>query len=220
MIVIGIVISGNEGLHRLNSSVNITCSSDLDVQNIQWLNLTNSRAEIGRIDEQSLTLTIRNVTSELNTAMYICEARVRLATGLTTIMQTITFNVESKSSKSQDHNYVFFCLLDELALRLPELVRTTSVTPSSITVQWTVMGPFNAERPEEFVVMYGLSSEALIYSTSVILASSGRQTYSTTLPSLQPGTLYYYRVEARNQFATRRSDVMMDTTDDTSEYCP
>ena len=80
------------------------------------------------------------------------------------------------------------------------------------------MGPYNAERPEEFVVMYGLSSEALTNSTSVIPAYSGRQTYSTTLTSLQPGTLYYYRIMARNEFATHYTDVMVFITNDASEY--
>ena len=108
--------------------------------------------------------------------------------------------------------------LDKLAPRLPELVILASITSSSVTIQWTVMGPYNAERPEEFVVMYGLSSGALTNSTSVIPANSGRQTYSTTLTSLQPGTLYYYRIITRNEFATYYTDVMTFITSDASEY--
>ena len=140
---------------------------------------------------------------------------VELATGLTHIMETITFRIESKSSMSHILIYLFF-KDKELSPRFPELMRTAFITSSSVTIQWTVMGPYNAERPEEFVVLYGLSSGALTNSTSVIPANSGRQTYSTTLTSLQPGTLYYYRVEARNQFSIRISDVITFTTDETS----
>ena len=80
------------------------------------------------------------------------------------------------------------------------------------------MGPYNAERPEEFVVMYGLSSRALTNSTSTNLAVSEMQTYSTTLTSLQPATLYYYSIVTRNEFAVHYTDVMTFTTNDASEY--
>ena len=80
------------------------------------------------------------------------------------------------------------------------------------------MGPYNAERPEEFVVMYGLSSEALTNSTSVIPANSGIQIYSSALTSLQPATFYYYKIVTRNEFATHYTNVMVFVTSDASEY--
>ena len=58
-IIIGIVISGNEQPHALNSSVDITCSSDLDVQSIRWLDLTNGGQELfSNIGQQQLVLPI------------------------------------------------------------------------------------------------------------------------------------------------------------------
>ena len=79
------------------------------------------------------------------------------------------------------------------------------------------MGDFVPQHPEEFVVMYGLSSGDLSMSTSVINANSDSQTYSTSLNLLQAGTLYYYRVVAKNQFVTRSSDIMSFVTDEASE---
>ena len=95
-LIIGITISGNEGLHSLSSSVNIMCSSDLDVQYIRWLNLSDGRELRRNNNQQSLTLSVQSVTPELDGTMYTCEVRVRLATGLATIMQTITIFVDSK----------------------------------------------------------------------------------------------------------------------------
>ena len=111
---------------------------------------------------------------------------------------------------------MLLCLhcVDGLVPRLPKSVRNISITSSGVTIQWTVVGPFKADRPEEFVVMYGLSSGELSMSTSVITANSDSQIYSTQLNSLEAGTLYYYVILARNQFATRLTDVMSFTTDD------
>ena len=93
-----------------------------------------------------------------------------------------------------------------------------SMTSSSVTIQWTVIGPYNAERPEEFVVMYGLSSGALTNSTSTNLAVSEMLTFSTKLTSLQPATFYYYRIVTRNEFSIHYTDVRKFTTNDASEY--
>ena len=93
-----------------------------------------------------------------------------------------------------------------------------SITSSSVTIQWTVLGPYNADRPEVFGVIYGLSSGALTNSTSAIPADSGIQTYSSALTSLQPGTVYYYRILTRNEHAIRNTDVMVFITNDTSKY--
>ena len=80
------------------------------------------------------------------------------------------------------------------------------------------MGDFIADRPEDFVVMYGRSSGELSMSTSVITANSDTQTYSTQLNSLEPGTMYDYRVSATNALpATRLSEVASFVTDDISK---
>ena len=91
---------------------------------------------------------------------------------------------------------------------------STAITTSSVTIQWTVTGPFNPERPEEFVVMYGLSSGDLSMSSSVITANSDSQTYSTQLNSLEVGTEYFFRVSSSNGFEAILSDVESVTTND------
>ena len=80
--------------------MNITCSSDLDVQYIRWLNLSNGGEELYRNDaQQSLTFPIQSVGQELNNTRYICEVRVELATKFTNISQNITFKIDGKCLK-------------------------------------------------------------------------------------------------------------------------
>ena len=105
--------------------------------------------------------------------------------------------------------------LDTLAPRIPESVQIRYITPISATVQFTLTDPFDATRPEGFVVMYGLISGQLNSNSSVITATSSSQTYSITLTSLQIGTQYFYRVVTTNQFATQITDEMSLLTNDT-----
>ena len=102
-------------------------------------------------------------------------------------------------------------------IRIPESVEISSITPTSATVQFTLTDPFDVTRPEGFVVMYGLISGQLNSNSSVITATSSSQTYSITLSSLQTGTQYFYRVIATNQFATRMTDEMAFSTEETSK---
>ena len=92
--VIGIVISGNEEMHQITSSVAITCSCDLSVQSIRWLNNSDNEQElISNSGQQQLLLSIESVTLNLNNTMYTCEMQVMLATGVETIQEMITFEV-------------------------------------------------------------------------------------------------------------------------------
>ena len=96
--IIGIVISGNERIHQISSSVAITCSSDLAVQTIRWLNNSNNGQElISNSGQQQLLLPIESVTLNLDNTMYTCEVQVILATGVETIQENITFQVASKT---------------------------------------------------------------------------------------------------------------------------
>ena len=96
--IIGIVISGNEGIHQLNSSVNIICSSDLAVQTIRLLNNSDNRQElISNSGQQQLLLPIESVTLNLDNTMYTCEVQVMLATGVETIQEMTTLRVSSKT---------------------------------------------------------------------------------------------------------------------------
>ena len=78
--------------------------------------------------------------------------------------------------------------------------------------------PFNVTRPETFVVLYGRTQNGLTRtSTSLVMATASRQTYSIQLNSLDIGTQYYFQVQSRNRFETVVSNVMNFTTNDTSE---
>ena len=81
-------------MHHISSSVNITCSSDLAVQTIRWLN--NGQLLISNSGQQQLLLPIERVTFNHNNTMYTCEVQVMLATGIETIQEMITFRVDSK----------------------------------------------------------------------------------------------------------------------------
>ena len=91
-----ILITGNDMNHDVNSSVDITCSSDLDVLFIRWL--TNRELLSSNVGQQQLVLSIQEVTLQLNNNMYTCEVFVRLATGhgADAITKTITFRVTSR----------------------------------------------------------------------------------------------------------------------------
>ena len=104
---------------------------------------------------------------------------------------------------------------DAFAPNIPESVEISSITPTSATVQFILTDPFDVNRPEEFVVMYGLISGQLNSSSSVITATSSSQIYSITLTSLQIGTQYFYSVASTNQFATRMTEEMTFFTNDT-----
>ena len=78
--------------------------------------------------------------------------------------------------------------------------------------------PFNATRPETFVVLYGTRQNGLARtSTSMVIANTTSQTYSIQLNSLDIGTQYYFQVQSRNKFGSVVSNVMDFTTNYTSE---
>ena len=84
-------------MHQINSSVNITCSSDLDVQTIRWLNNSDNGQELfNNSGQQQLLLPIESVTLYLDNTMYTCEVQVMLATEVETIQENVTIRVNSK----------------------------------------------------------------------------------------------------------------------------
>jgi hypothetical protein len=92
---LALVITGNEQPHQIQSSANISCSSDLEVQTIRWLNSSdNGRELFSATRQQQLFLPIEGITSSLANTMYTCEVRVTVVTH--PIRQTITFRVNSK----------------------------------------------------------------------------------------------------------------------------
>ena len=97
-------------------------------------------------------------------------------------------------------------------------VLVTSITSSSATIQWMLTDPYIPSLPETFTVLYGNSSGQLNFNTPEITANSNSQTYSTQLSSLQPGTVYFYRIQAINRFGSNSTGVMSFTTSDRSEY--
>ena len=90
-----ILVSGGEGPLQIESTVNYTCSSDLNVVSIQWSN--NGTVLYNNSGQQELVLPIVEVTHSLHNAMYTCEVEVELTTGVTKHLQaTITVQVLGK----------------------------------------------------------------------------------------------------------------------------
>ena len=89
------IITGNERPHQILSSVNISCSSDLAVQTIRWLNNSdNGRELFSSSEQQQLLLPIERVTSSLANTMYTCEVQVLLTNGVGVVRRNITLHVE------------------------------------------------------------------------------------------------------------------------------
>jgi hypothetical protein len=92
---LGLLIIDNEQPHQVQSSANFSCSSDLEVQTIQWLNNSdNGRELFSATRQQQLFLPIEGITSSLANTMYTCEVRVTVAR--LPIRQTITIRVIGK----------------------------------------------------------------------------------------------------------------------------
>ena len=94
LIILEIEISGNQNTYQLGSSYRITCSSDLTVQSIRWLN-TSDNGEIltSNTGEQQLVLELADITAA-NT-MYTCEVTLTLQT--TPVVETIHLVIGSKN---------------------------------------------------------------------------------------------------------------------------
>ena len=83
-------------MHQINSSVAITCSSDLAVQTIRWLNNSDNGQElISNSGQQQLLLPIESATLNLNNTIYTCEVQVMLANRVQTVRDITTFQVNS-----------------------------------------------------------------------------------------------------------------------------
>ena len=96
--------------------------------------------------------------------------------------------------------------------QLPTSINDVSTTSSSATIQWMLTDP-NPSPPGTVIVYYGITSGQLIMRTPGVTANSTSQTYSTQLNSLQPGTVYFYRIESRNTFGTVSTQVESFLTD-------
>ena len=114
---------------------------------------------------------------------------------------------------------IYYTIADAHFPRYPESVIVTSTKPTGVTIQWMLIEPFNATRPETFVVLYGRTQNGLNRtSASMVNATATSQTYSIQLNLLDVGTHYYFQVQSRNRFGSVVSNVMDFTTDDTSEF--
>ena len=82
------LVIGNEGPHQSSSSINITCSSNLSVETIRWLNTSDGEQELFKNSgQQQLILSIEEVTLSLHNTMYTCEVKILLAEGLSTFLR-------------------------------------------------------------------------------------------------------------------------------------
>ena len=93
--IIEIEISGNQSTYQLGSSHRITCSSNLTVQSIQWMN-TSDNGEIltSNTGEQQLVLELDNITAAINNTNYTCEVTLTLQT--TPVVETIHLLISGK----------------------------------------------------------------------------------------------------------------------------
>ena len=115
------------------------------------------------------------------------------------------------------------CILwipDDPAPRFPTSIRSISITSSSATIQWMLTDPYIPSLPETFTVLYGNSSGQLNFTIPEKTANPTSQTYSTQLNSLQPGTVYFYKIEARNEFTIIFTDMMSFSTVDNGYSSP
>ena len=96
ILCIEIKISGNQSTYQLGSSHRITCSSDLTVQSIQWLN-TSDNGEIltNNTGEQQLVLELDDITATINNTNYTCEVAITLQT--ISEMETIHLVISGKN---------------------------------------------------------------------------------------------------------------------------
>ena len=96
----------------------------------------------------------------------------------------------------------------------------TSITSSTVTIEWMLTDPYNPSRQETFRIIYGDDPNNLDMSTPVVTAIPTSQTYSTQLNSLQPATVYFYRLEAMNMFEAISTDLMFFlTSTESSKLC-
>ena len=118
----GVKIIGNDMPHQIASPVNLTCSSDLAVQTIRWLNNSDNGTELfNNSGQQQLLLPIERVTSSLASTMYTCEMQVMLATGVEVVREMIVFEVNGKL-KTVDMCIQFTDLLVQMNLPLDLLI--------------------------------------------------------------------------------------------------
>jgi hypothetical protein len=91
---VDVVITGDNSYLQIKSSVNISCSSDLEVQTIRWLNNSDNGRELFRATrQQQLFLPIEMVTRLLTNTTYTCEIHVMLATVVSVVQMNVTLQV-------------------------------------------------------------------------------------------------------------------------------
>ena len=100
---------------------------------------------------------------------------------------------------------------------MPDSVREAAITSSSVAIAWELNDIFVLSTPEMFTILYGRDIANLsIHSDEEVATES--QTYSIVLNSLEPGTVYFYRIESRNGFETRLTpDTYSFRTNDSSK---
>ena len=107
------MVSGGEGQLQVKSSVNYTCSSDLSVLSIQWLNNSdNGTVLYNNSGQQELVLPIAEVTRSLHNTTLTCKLEVLLATGDIKLLQaTIIVQVLGKNQETKKpmNSCTFIC---------------------------------------------------------------------------------------------------------------
>ena len=90
---------------------------------------------------------------------------------------------------------------DTVPSRLPSSSLVNETTSFSAVIEWGLSDVFVPSTPEIFTVIYGRCGTDLDVRSHSMNATE-KQTYSTQLNLLDPGTTYFYRIESRNGFET------------------
>ena len=106
---------------------------------------------------------------------------------------------------------MYLCYAGALAARIPRVLRL-STTASSATIHWMV--PADPHKSEYYAVLYGTVNNSSRLDSKTPATSA----YSAQLTSLQLGTVYYYRIESRNEYETVFTTVMEFKTNDSSMF--
>ena len=109
----GVQLSGFSPPYSIGDSVSITCSTDLKVERIVWLNADGQEVSIAT-GAASLTLNFNSVTQSLIDAEFTCRAESELGTQT----MAIVLEVEGSSSSGLPINAIVGAVIGGLLLTL------------------------------------------------------------------------------------------------------
>ena len=98
------------------------------------------------------------------------------------------------------------------------MVEETSITLYTATIEWVLSDPYSPSRAETFRVLYGSNVDQLTRISPEVDATQANQYYTTQLSSLDPGTLYFYKIDSTNRYDTLFTSLFNFTTSRLHNY--